>query len=713
MSGRRGLDIQELAIRLGYKTVERRPNEARWWAVVAAAVVVTAACLGFPALRLPAAVVWAFGAVGVIALRAVWSSPPSRNVWWLFAAGGALFVVGLATRSALSSPSDPFPLPSAADFFMAPGFVVLALAGYAAARLRRGGEPRPGDRFDAAIVAGTAALVVWSLVVAPVVSDGSLPLSERALEALYTVLGLGLIFFVVEGGLGPGYSSASYRLLMAFAVFLWVIDAFGAEDVASLDVGDALFLAVPIPASLAAAAAVEPSARWAFGGPDPDSGDRQALRLVIAGFGLVVGPGLQVLLLAMRDVPGEGVAVVGGTLLTLLIFVRLVDLIATGQRGEDQRASELRRLRDANLLLRRVDVMSRDATAPADVAATAVDVGGRATSLLGAEVVALVVADNAQGIWVPRLAQGVALATATDPDQLPSPLDLVARSQDRVLVLGRAPRFDDPPPRPLVEGMGSGVYAPLRGREGVVGVFAVEHPDPDRWTLADHQLVAELAEVLAVTADNARSVRRLRTRQAIENRQDVARDLHDQFGQVLTTLGLEVDRLIGAGGADDADLEKLRDAMSRASVEVRSALRSLRPLGGDGESFERAARSLLERLGGVGPKVTLVISEPSGRAAPEVEAQMLGILQEALTNARRHGQATKVEVMWTVDVDNTTHLVVADDGVGFVLATAPGGTLGLVGMAERAELIDARLRVDSAPGAGCRITVDAPPWQAV
>jgi signal transduction histidine kinase len=55
--------------------------------------------------------------------------------------------------------------------------------------------------------------------------------------------------------------------------------------------------------------------------------------------------------------------------------------------------------------------------------------------------------------------------------------------------------------------------------------------------------------------------------------------------------------------------------------------------------------------------------------------------------------------------------VVADDGVGFVPPSSPGGTLGLVGMAERAELIDARLRVDSAPGKGCRVTVDAPPWK--
>jgi signal transduction histidine kinase len=356
--------------------------------------------------------------------------------------------------------------------------------------------------------------------------------------------------------------------------------------------------------------------------------------------------------------------------------------------------------------------MVRDATTPADVATTAADVGGRVTELLDARVVALVVADNAQGIWMPRLAQGVHLDPVLDPTLLTPPLDEVARATQAVVPLGKAVRGGSGPSRPLVEGSRSGIYAPLQGREGVVGVLAVEHPEADRWGLPDLQLVGGLAELLAVTVDNARTVRRLQTRGALEHREDAARDLHDLFGQVLTTLRLEVDRLRIKGGADQDDLAKLGEGVAGAGDEIREALRSLRAPALDATGFAGAARRLFLRLRGSGPEMTLVVETPSERrAAPEVEQQMAGILQEAVTNARRHGQARHVTARWWVHDDGSVRLEVVDDGVGFVPPEEPGGTLGLVGMAERAELVDGTFRVESAPGAGCRVVVEAPPWE--
>jgi signal transduction histidine kinase len=679
--------------------------------VVGAAFVCTGLAVLVPALRFSMSVVWAFGAVAAITWRARHEPAPAEAVWWRFAIGGGLLVIGLAVRTALATPDDPYPLPSWADVFMLPSYVVLLLGARNSARLRRGTERRRGDHIDAAIVAGTAALIVWSLVVAPVVTDPTIPLVERAFEMAYTALGLGFIYFTVVGGLGPGYPSAAHRLLLAFGVFLWVLDAFGADDVAARDFGDLLFLAVPIPASLAGAAALEPSARWAFAGPDPGSGERLGLRLTISASLLLVGPAVQVAAQQTDDGPGGWVAAVGTVLLAGLIFWRLSDLIRTSRAPASDHAQELERLRDANRLLRGIDVMARDEAAPVDVLAAAEGVGGRATRLLGASVVALVVADNAQGIWMPRLAQSVQLDPVADPDELPPPLDQVARQAAGVVTLGRHARGVLGPSLPLVPESRSGIYAPLVSEDVVVGVFAVEHPDADRWGLDDLQLVAGLAEVLAVTVDNARSVRRLQTRGAIEHRHDASRDLHDLFGQVLTTLGLEVDRLRIGGGADADELEQLRQSVTAASGEIRAALRTLRPptLGDDG--FPGAAEDLFTRLGGAGPTLQLVVEHPGRRAADEVEQQMAGILQEAVTNARRHGHAKAVTVRWSVAVDGSARLEVADDGVGFEPPSQPGGTLGLVGMAERAELLDGRMRVHSAPGEGCRIVVEAPPWE--
>lgn len=712
MPGRRAVDIQEWAARLGYRPVARRPGEVRWWVLVPLAMACTVAALVLPGLRTPMAVLWGFGAVLVTAWRARQEPSPASNVWWRFAVGGLLLMTGLALRMAESSPADPYPLPGAADLFMLPSYVVLLLAALASSRLRNGGPPTRGDQIDAAIVAGTAALVVWSLVVVPVASDASLSLAERGLEVAYTTLALGFIYFVVVGGLGRGHPSASHRLLLAFAFFLWLIDAFGADDVAARDLGSLLYLAVPIPASLAAAAALEPSARWAFAGPDPEVGERQALRFLIAGSLLVVGPALQLALAATDDSSGGVVAAVGTMALAGLIFVRLVGLATRDRRPVSAHARELARLRDANDLLRRIDLMARDATTPADVVTTAATVGGRATELLDARVVALVVSDNAQRIWMPRLAEGVRLEPVQEPDDLPPPLDQVVRTAHGVVSLGRSSRGDVAPSQPLVPGSRSGIYAPLRGREGVVGVLAVEHPEPDRWTIADLQLVGGLAEVLAVTVDNARTVRRLQTRGALEHREDAARDLHDLFGQVLTTLRLEVDRLRIGGGADADDLAKLGEAVAGAGDEVREALRSLRAPAVDQAGFPGAARRLFLRLRGSGPEMRLVVeTPPERRAALEVEQQMAGILQEALTNARRHGQAREVTAHWWVHDDGSVRLEVVDDGVGFVPPGEEGGTLGLVGMAERAELVDGTFRIESAPGAGCRIVVEAPPWE--
>jgi signal transduction histidine kinase len=706
------VDIQEWAARLGYRHVERRPGEVRWWVVVPVAFLCTALALLVPALRAPMAVLWGFGATAIMAWRARQEPAPAAAVWWRFAIGGFLLVAGLSLRILQSTDADPYPLPSLADAFMLPSYVVLLFGARDSARLRNGGTPSLGDRIDAAIVAGTAALVVWSLVVAPVVSDPSIPLVERGFEVLYTVLTLGFIYFVVEGGLGRGHPSQSHRLLLAFAVFLWVLDSFGADDVAARDFGDLLFLAVPIPASLAAAAALEPSARWAFAGPDPEVGNRQALRFFIAGSLLVVGPALQLAVAATDDDAGGPVAAVGTVLLAGLIFWRLVGLATADRRPTSDHAEELARLRDANALLHRLDLMARDAATPADVATTAATVGGRATALLDARVVVLYVADNAQGIWMPRLAEGVHLDPVPDPARLPPPLDHVVRTADGVVPLGRAVRGDVAPTQPLVAGSRSGIYAPLRGREGVVGVFAVEHPEPDRWALDDLQLVGGLAELLAVTADNARTVRRLQTRGALEHREDAARDLHDLFGQVLTTLRLEVDRLRMEGGADRDDLGKLGEAVAGAGDEIREALRSLRAPALDDAGFAGAARRLFLRLRDTGPEMALAVETPTERrAAPEVEGQMAGILQEAVTNARRHGQARTITAHWWVHEDGSARLEVVDDGVGFVPPDEPGGTLGLVGMAERAELVDGTFHVESAPGAGCCIVVVAPPWQ--
>jgi two-component system nitrate/nitrite sensor histidine kinase NarX len=94
---------------------------------------------------------------------------------------------------------------------------------------------------------------------------------------------------------------------------------------------------------------------------------------------------------------------------------------------------------------------------------------------------------------------------------------------------------------------------------------------------------------------------------------------------------------------------------------------------------------------------------------PDAQLQVFRIVQEALSNARKHGQARSVQVSFTGDNDHTIHMTIQDDGVGFdsAASTVSGKShFGLQFMRERAEALGCCLRVESAPGAGTRIVLE-------
>lgn len=198
----------------------------------------------------------------------------------------------------------------------------------------------------------------------------------------------------------------------------------------------------------------------------------------------------------------------------------------------------------------------------------------------------------------------------------------------------------------------------------------------------------------------------------------VARDLHDEIGQSLTSvlLGqrLVLDALEAQGevlGEARDRAEEVRQLVADALVEVRQLAFDLRPIVLDDVGLVAAVRRLSADLAerhGFDTQIALDGLGEDTRLDPEIETVVYRVVQEALTNVARHAAASRVQISLTVAGDVLLADVV-DDGTGFA-ATAEllDRSLGLAGMAERAGLVDGHVEITSEPGHGTTVHMEVP-----
>jgi two-component system sensor histidine kinase UhpB len=194
-----------------------------------------------------------------------------------------------------------------------------------------------------------------------------------------------------------------------------------------------------------------------------------------------------------------------------------------------------------------------------------------------------------------------------------------------------------------------------------------------------------------------------------EERRHLARELHDEIGQVLTVAKIHL-QSVGSGPAGLLpSMEEPVQLLDRLLAQVRSLSLDLRPPLLDDLGLVAALNWLLQHPAGgaATPRVHLMAPSSLRRCDPTIETACFRIAQEALTNALRHAQAESVDL--TVSIQgNSLHLTVTDNGIGFDAAAARvraegGGSIGLLGMSERASLAGGTLTLLSAPGRGTRI----------
>jgi signal transduction histidine kinase len=206
--------------------------------------------------------------------------------------------------------------------------------------------------------------------------------------------------------------------------------------------------------------------------------------------------------------------------------------------------------------------------------------------------------------------------------------------------------------------------------------------------------------------------RRLIDAQEAERRH-VARELHDEIGQALTALKLNLQSLAERPDADAAmTLEESIDLADRTLQQTRDLSLGLRPALLDDLGLVPALRWYLDRQGRrAGFTTEFAVAAVDDAVPPEVATTCFRIAQEALTNVARHARATKV-TMELSRRDAILELVVRDSGRGFdpsAAARANGHrTLGILSMGERAALVGGELTIDSAVGRGTEVRVRLP-----
>ena len=238
---------------------------------------------------------------------------------------------------------------------------------------------------------------------------------------------------------------------------------------------------------------------------------------------------------------------------------------------------------------------------------------------------------------------------------------------------------------------------PIVAKGEIVGAFYLTNK-PGGFSDDDQRLIEVFAAHAAIAIDNARLFDRSRELTVVEERNRLARDLHDSVAQTLFSLSLV---------AEAGDLERVRDLAREAQTQMRSIVFELRPadLAADGIVATLTKHSdVLSRVFGQRIDVDVVSDEALD---PDMELELFRIAQEALSNALKHARASRIEIV----IDGThRRLTVRDDGVGFDPddPLIRSKHLGLTSMEERAEGIGADLTIETRPGGGTTVTVLTP-----
>ena len=267
------------------------------------------------------------------------------------------------------------------------------------------------------------------------------------------------------------------------------------------------------------------------------------------------------------------------------------------------------------------------------------------------------------------------------------------------------------------EEMLSGIVAPLKTSERTIGVILVA--DRHGTDLGEEQVkvLASLANQVSVAITNARLYEQAQHVAVLEERDRIAREMHDSLAQVLGYLTLKANTakdLLASNSLVRAqqELQDMHNVAEEAYVDVREAILGLRDSIAPSLGLTGTLSEYLQKFGRQNKiSARMVVGHGmTPRLAPAVEVQLVRVIQEALANVRKHARARNAWVRFEQD-EQWAMVTIEDDGCGFDLATVQvrqGQRFGIATMRERVEGVGGSLEIDTTAGRGTKVIVRLP-----
>ena len=269
---------------------------------------------------------------------------------------------------------------------------------------------------------------------------------------------------------------------------------------------------------------------------------------------------------------------------------------------------------------------------------------------------------------------------------------------------------------------------PMKTDNAIIGVLLIGFPKPYEWLPTERELLRAIADRSALAIHRARITDALREREARiaelsahllrvqeHERNRISRELHDETGQALMVIRLYLGMLENSttGRAARNKIRETLAVVDRTIDGIRRIIGRLSPLVLQELGLIAAIRKEAKDLAkATGVKARVAVPDAVGRLAPETEAAIYRVVQEALHNVAKHAQARNVNIQMARE-NGKLKLLVEDDGVGLASrSNSPGHSFGLAGIKERIAMLGGEVRVVSTRGKGTRIEVIVPAEEA-
>jgi signal transduction histidine kinase len=266
---------------------------------------------------------------------------------------------------------------------------------------------------------------------------------------------------------------------------------------------------------------------------------------------------------------------------------------------------------------------------------------------------------------------------------------------------------------------------PLRTGLEAYGALLFAHPDPEFFSPDRREVLEIVGKQSMIALQNARLYRDLEQEKnrmmeiQEEARKKMARDLHDGPTQSVSAIAMRVNfarRLMERDlKSASEELFKIEELARRTTKEIRHMLFTLRPLVLESQGLIAALESMAEKMRETYNQNVIIQADQRVVDALEMSKQavVFYIAEEAVNNARKHAQAPHIWVRLKMIKESLSLLEIEDDGIGFNIDDVDAsydhrGSLGMVNMRERTELVNGVLRIDSAEGKGTRVQVLIP-----